>query len=162
MILTIQQLARAVAVALEDEVLPAFEARSWPASRVRSSLGLLQLIIDQAEHEERALAAGNRLMRTFLQSATASDAKAGPDVSDVNGPAPPATAAEYGVDIHAVRRESQQLREQLSDIIRSSRGKRETGGAEAEGSRQALHQLLRELEVLEKPIYDEAIRFLPM
>lgn len=162
MILTIQQLARAVATALEDEVLPAFEARSWPASRVRSSLGLLQLIIDQAEHEERALAAGNRLMRTFLNSVEERGAKAGPDVSAPRDPAQPTAMTEDGADIHAMRRESQQLRARLSDLVRASRGKQEADEVGAEESRRALHQLLRELDALEKPIYDEAIRFLPM
>lgn len=147
MILTIQQLARAVAVSLEDEVLPAFEARSWPASRIRSSLGLLQLIIDQAEHEEQALSKGNRLMRAFLQSA--------------DGGAPETVAAAGGADVQALRRDNQQLRARLSERIRASRSGREKG-ADAGAEREALHQLLRELAALEKPIYDEAIRFLPM
>ena len=147
MILTIQQLARAVALSLEDEVLPAFEARSWPASRIRSSLGLLQLIIDQAEHEEQTLSTGNRLMQAFLQSA--------------DGGAPEAVGAESGTDIQALRRENQQLRTRLSERIRASRSDRDKG-ADAGAGREALHRLLRELAMLEKPIYDEAIRFLPM
>lgn len=141
MILTVQQLAQAVAVSLEDEVLPALETRSWPASRIRSSLGLLQFIIDQAEHEERALSAGNRLIRTYLQS--------------VDGGGMEAAAAEAGKDIHALRRESEELRALLSNLIRSPR-------RDPQKSRNALHDLLHELEALERPIYDEAIRFLPM
>ena len=147
MMLTIQQLARAVAISLEDEVLPAFEARSWPASRIRSSLGLLQLIIDQAEHEEQALSKGNRLMRAFLQSA--------------DGRAPETVPAAGCADVQALRRDNQQLRARLSERIRASRSGREKG-ADAGAEREALHQLLRELAALEKPIYDEAIRFLPM
>ena len=145
MILTIQQLARAVATALEDEVLPSFEPRSWPASRIRSSLGLLQLIIDQAEKEQHVLVEGNRLICDFLNSVKDGD------------PVQSAGTAQEGADMPALRGESQRLRARLSELIRASHGK-----VDADGVRPALHRLLRELELLEKPIYDEAIRFLPM
>lgn len=142
MILSIQQLAGAVAMALEDEVLPILEARSWPASRIRSSLGLLQLIIDQAEHEQNAIVTGNRLIRTFLATIGDEDTAEHRDMP--------------GADLTMLRAEGRRLRGKLSDVIRSSSAHRD------DRSRTALHVLLRELDALDRPIHDEAIRFLPM
>lgn len=156
MILSIQQLTLAVATALEDEVLPAFEARSWQASRVRSSLGLLQLVIDQARREMPVLLTANGLIRAFLTALA--NGQLGHTAEGLGLQLLLPEIAEPS-DIAALRAESEALRTQLSQVIRSPH---RIPGKDDVRFRDALHALLRQIEQLEKPIYDEAIRFLPM
>jgi hypothetical protein len=163
--LTVQQLARAVATAIEDEVLPTLDARTWPASRLRSSLGLLQLIIDQAQHETDMLIATSSMMRSFLLS-VACGALAVPPGSidrgkleaDVNR-VPETVAA---ADLAQLSKANNQLRELLSETIRAVHANRPASSAADPAFQAALHELLFELAGREDRILAEAAHLLPM
>jgi hypothetical protein len=163
--LTVQQLARAVATAIEDEVLPTLDARTWPASRLRSSLGLLQLIIDQAQHETDMLIATGAMIRDFLL-AVARGALAVPAESidrgkleaDVNRVSEVFSAA----DLAQLSKANNQLRELLSETIRAVHANRPSSSAADTTFQAALHELLFALAAREDQILAEAAHLLPM
>ena len=150
--LTTQQMGRAIMQALEDEVLPTLAVRSWPASRVRSSLQMLQRIIDAAEYEAdhlRTTAAG---MRAFLEDPeTRADTAALAAIPDV-----------AQADLAAVRKAHAALQGLLTEAIRAAHDRRVAGGADDAPWRSRLHALLLTMLASENRLYAQAIHFLPM
>ena len=65
---TIEEMIRAVADALEHDVLTSLEAQSLPAGNVRACLMLLTYIEDRVKLESSALLKSNKILAEALQT----------------------------------------------------------------------------------------------